>query len=134
MKSRSVSEHQTILRILWLAAVGLVIVGSLLPDSSPPMQALSALHVNDKLEHLAAYAALAFWPTLHERRRVVAAIALSMIGMGVMLEFGQKLVAGRYFEIADMVANAFGVLVGIVLGLLPRIWIRPIGRVASSER
>jgi VanZ family protein len=46
--------------------------------------------------------------------------ALSMILLGVALEFGQKLVPGRAFEIRDMFINGFGVLTGIAIGILSR--------------
>ena len=36
------------------------------------------------------------------------------------LEFGQKLVPGRAFEVRDMFINGFGVLTGIVIGILSR--------------
>lgn len=134
MHSRAVPDSQVILRILWLGAVAMVIVGSLLPDSSPPLQALNALQVNDKLEHFLVYAVLAFLPTLHEKRQTFIVMALAMIVMGVGLEFGQRLVEGRAFEIGDMVADACGVLCGIALGLPARGWIRPAGTVVPSER
>jgi VanZ family protein len=43
----------------------------------------------------------------------------------VALEFAQRLVPSRSFEIADMVTNALGVLSGIALALAGRAF-RPI--------
>ena len=43
-----------------------------------------------------------------------------MISLGVALDFGQKLVPGRDFEIRDMFINGFGVLTGIAIGILSR--------------
>jgi VanZ family protein len=105
------------LRILWLAAVIAVIVGSLLPGSSLPIQTLDKLPVSDKVLHFAAYAILAFLPALHERWPAVAVTLLGVIALGVLLEFLQKLSPGRTFEVADMVADAFGVLCGLILAL-----------------
>jgi VanZ family protein len=105
------------LRILWFAAVMAVIVGSLLPGSSLPIQTLGQLHVNDKVLHFAAYAVLAFLPSLHERWPAVTATLLGAIALGVVLEFLQKLSPGRNFEVADMVADTCGVLCGLILAL-----------------
>ncbi|MCZ2147344.1 MAG: VanZ family protein [Bryobacterales bacterium] len=109
----------------------MVVTGSLLPSSSSPMRAWSALHIADKLQHFTAYAVLAFLPTLHERRPVFAGIALGIIAMGVCLEFGQRLSEGRFFEMGDMVANTGGVLTGLILGLPSRNWI--FARVRNSD-
>jgi VanZ family protein len=38
----------------------------------------------------------------------------------VALEFGQKLVPGREFEIRDMFINGAGVLTGFAIGILSR--------------
>jgi len=105
------------LRTLWFLALGGVVVSSLLPDYSPFIQELSRLNLSDKLEHFLAYAVLAFLPTLHERRRTLLALGLVVVALGVLLEFGQNLSVGRYFELGDMAANTFGVCTGFVLGL-----------------
>ena len=99
----------------WFACVTLVVVGSLLPDKSLPMRALSRLDISDKLQHFGAYAVLAFLPAVHERRRVVTAIAFALVGLGIILEYGQTLVS-RDFEIADMSADTLGVVIGLVAG------------------
>jgi hypothetical protein len=44
--------------------------------------------MNDKIEHLTAYAFLAFLPRIHERWRFIAA-AMGAVVLGVALEFGQ---------------------------------------------
>jgi VanZ family protein len=105
------------LRVLWLAAVIAVIVGSLLPGSSYPMQALGELNVSDKILHFAAYAVLAFLPALHERWPALSAALLGAVALGVLLEFLQRLSPGRNFEVADMVADAAGVVCGMLLAL-----------------
>jgi VanZ family protein len=93
----------------------MVIIGSLLPSNSLPIRALAHLAINDKIQHFAAYAVLAFIPALHERPKLVWAIVLCVIGLGVLLEFGQTLVT-RDFEIGDMVADTIGALIGIATG------------------
>ena len=74
---------------------------------------------------------------LNQGRKLIAACttglvlsgALAMILLGVALEFGQKLVPGRGFEVRDMFINGFGVLTGIAIGILGR---RIVPAVSSS--
>ena len=114
------------LRLLWALAILLVIVGSLLPGSSMPMRALGQLDISDKLMHFAAYLVLAFLPALHERRPALIAAFVGAIALGIGLEFAQRLSPGRTFEIADMAADAAGVLCGFVLALPLRSRIAPL--------
>jgi VanZ family protein len=123
-------EYKTVLRLLWLSATGLVIAFSLLPASSPPLQAM--IHGNDKLKHFAAYAVLTFLPSLHERPKVIIWIAVAVMAMGVGLEFGQLLAEGRQFEVEDMVADSYGAVAGIIVGLPSRSWI-PRTKTLQSE-
>jgi VanZ family protein len=114
------------LRIIWLLAIIIVIVGSLLPATSIPMKALDSLNINDKLEHVAAYVVLSFLPALHERRPFIIAAALGCAALGVALEFGQLLSGWRDFEIGDMVADAAGVIIGLAIAVpLRRIACHP---------
>lgn len=109
--------NRTALRLSWAVLLAGVISGSLLPDGSAALQVLSRLHLNDKLLHFGGYAALAFVPALHERRRVLRCIALGLVALGVGLEFGQLLSPGRSFELADMAADSVGVCSGVVAAL-----------------
>jgi VanZ family protein len=113
-----------LLRGLWLIAVLVVIVGSLLPGNSLPIEMLGRLQISDKIEHLVAYAALGFLPSVHERWKVAAVMLLAAVAMGVGLEFGQLLSPGRQFEIADMLADALGVCFGLAAGTSVRSYSR----------
>jgi VanZ family protein len=114
------------LRILWVIAVLVVIISSLLPSGSFPMRALGKLGIGDKLLHATAYAVLGFLPALHERRPTVAASLLSAIVIGIGLEFAQRLSPGRSFEIADMAADICGVLCGLIVALPLRAQLAPL--------
>ena len=105
------------LRALWLAAIVIVVVGSLLPANSAPMRALAELHVSDKLEHVGAYALLAFLPAIHERRRFIIAAAIGTVLLGIGLEFGQLFTGWRDYEVGDMIADAVGVCFGVAVGI-----------------
>jgi VanZ family protein len=108
--------------MVWAALVVLVVIGSLLPAASAPMEMIAALHINDKVQHVIAYLSLAFLPALHEPRRRLAYIAIGLVALGVLLEFGQLWSPGRSFEIGDMLADAAGVIAGASIGL----WARPL--------
>ena len=76
----------------------------------------------DKLEHLLAYGTLMFWfCVLYRPLRVRAAYAAGFIAMGIALEFVQRWLGYRSFEVADMVANTAGVGVGWSVALMIRI-------------
>jgi len=109
-----------ILRGLWMAAIVLVVVSSLLPSNSLPIKALDNLGISDKLEHCIAYLVLAILPGIHESRRFITAAALGAVAMGVILEFGQLYSGWRDFEVGDMVADAIGVCVGLAFGISMR--------------
>jgi VanZ family protein len=81
------------------------------------MRALAELHLSDKLEHVGAYAVLAFLPAIHERRRFIIAAAIGTVLLGIGLEFGQLFTGWRDFEVGDMVADAGGVCFGVVASI-----------------
>ena len=110
-------RHRRWLRFLWALAILVVVVGSLLPASSLPMRALDELGLSDKLEHFAAYLVLAFLPALHERWPALAAALGGALALGIGLEYAQLLSPGRSFDLADMLADAVGVLCGFVIAL-----------------
>jgi VanZ family protein len=75
---------------------------------------------NDKANHLLAYGTLMFWfGMLASRRRIQAGWALGFVAMGVALEYAQGMTEYRTFEVADMAADAIGVLIGWGLALTP---------------
>jgi VanZ family protein len=112
------------LRPLWLA-VGWAIVAAIVwlsLTSSPPKVDIEE---GDKLGHLAGYGTLMFWfSQLYPEKSTRALYALGFAAMGVALEFAQGATGYRSFELADMLANALGVLCGwaaalILPGFLP---------------
>ena len=102
--------HMTWLASAWLL-VGAVVYLSLarLDIDIPAAQ-------GDKLGHVLAYAVLTFWfMQVYLRLASRAAIVLSLVVLGVALEFAQAYTGYRNFEYADMAANAAGVMVGWIL-------------------
>ncbi len=91
---------------LWVAAVFYL---SLMPH---PPQPISFSGV-DKWEHALAYALLMLWfCQVYVGRKARVRLLLSLVAMGVGIEFLQGMGGYRYFEYADMLANTTGVLIG----------------------
>jgi VanZ family protein len=91
----------------WLYAAAIVWL-SLTP--SPPQLDVAG---GDKLEHFLAYGVLMFWfGVLYRSVRARIGWALFCVALGVALEFAQGATGYRSFELADMAANALGVLAG----------------------
>ena len=113
--------RRRILKRLWIAAILAVVIGSLLPSSSGPIQALDLLQINDKVIHFSAYLVLAILPmaSFDSRPKAVWA-ALLMIALGVALEGGQHFSPGRQMDLGDAVANTLGVFSGMAAGLALR--------------
>ena len=79
---------------------------------------------SDKIQHAMAYGALMAWfLQLYHRRHSRIVWAIAFIGMGILLEYLQRMTAYRDFEYLDMVADTVGVLlaIAIVRGKLSRV-------------
>jgi VanZ family protein len=111
-------NKNTLLRYhaLWLGLgwtwIAIVVYLSLTPH--PPEIDLTS---GDKLGHSMAYAFLMLWfAQLYRARPMKLAIALGLVALGVAIEFAQEQTGYRQFEYADMVADAVGVAIGLLLG------------------
>lgn len=104
--------------LLWAVLIACVIIGSVLPSTSPVMAAVGRLHVSDKVLHFCAYLALSSLPVIgfRDRRRGVMA-GVSMFILGLLLEATQRFAPGRAVEFRDVLANGAGVSCGTLLGL-----------------
>ena len=106
------------LRPLWLALgwawVGAIVWLSLIP--SPPTIELAQ---GDKLGHFLAYGILMFWfCQLYAEARTRLWYALGFAALGVGLEFAQRALGYRSFELFDMAANTIGIGLGWVAAKL----------------
>jgi VanZ family protein len=104
------------LRAAWLAGLGLLVAGSLLPGSSPAISWLSG--VNDKLLHFLAYAFLTLLAVLaaNDRRAVLRSV-LIMFALGIALDYAQRFIPSRAFELGDILADTLGLLCGAFCGV-----------------
>ncbi|WP_372017564.1 VanZ family protein [Pseudoxanthomonas sp. 10H] len=109
---------------LWWLAVMVVVVLSLTP---PP--AVELPRHGDKVEHLLAYAVLAAAAVQVFRHGMPLWLAgAGLVGLGIGLEVAQgALTTTRMADPADAVANAAGVVLGLLTTLTP-------GRDALLER
>lgn len=112
-------RERSLLGLLFFVCLAAVIVGSLLPASSPVMTAVGKLPLTDKALHFLAYLTLATLAVLaRPGLRVALALAVGLALLGAVLELAQNLVPGRTPELLDEAANVLGVLCGIFLGRL----------------
>ena len=102
------------LRALWLAA-GWGRVATIVWLSVTPRPPDIGIEQGDKLGHLGAYRGAMFWfCQLYPRRPTRLAYAAGFIAMGIALEFVQRALGHRSFEVLDMAADALGVVLGWV--------------------
>lgn len=107
--------------LLWF---GVALAAVLALGPAPPAPPVEG---GDKLQHIAAFAALALAAALAypapapQRLRREAWIALALLGYGVGIELAQGLIPGRTASLADVLADAVGVLLGLALA---RYWLR----------
>jgi VanZ family protein len=81
----------------------------------------SGVEGGDKLAHFLAYTALTYWFSQFYFHSTRLAYALGFVAMGIGLEFVQGALGYRSFELADMAANALGVLCGLAAARLVRL-------------
>jgi len=99
---------------LWLIIGWGMVVGATVLSLIP--LSIDMREGGDKIGHFVAYAGLTFWfGMLYAGPRRRLAIALAFTLMGVAIEFLQGLTDYRSFEVADIVADAVGTVIGVAL-------------------
>ncbi len=71
----------------------------------------------DKARHLVAFGALA-WVAAQgfgRGRPALAAIAAALLGYGVFIELVQSAIPGRHGSVADVAADALGIVIGLLV-------------------
>ncbi len=101
-------------RSAFVIGIGLVVLLSVMPQDS-----LAPVPTWDKLNHVAAYLALALSGMIGFRRRAASVrILLGLFALGIGLEGVQAFLPSREASVADVVANGIGVLVGGAVALV----------------
>ena len=102
---------------LWLligyGAIVLVVYLSLTGD---PVKVNQVVPYQDKVLHMLAYFLLAFWfaQIYHVWQHVLFWLVF-FLGLGLLMEYLQGFSTARHAEVGDMIANAIGVAIALVL-------------------
>ena len=97
----------------YFVAMGWAIAAIIVWLSVTPQPPRIDFEQGDKLGHFAGYGSLMFWfCLLYMRPATRVAYAILWIAMGVGLEFIQRQLGYRTYDVYDMVANTVGVLIG----------------------
>lgn len=80
-----------------------------------PVSTLPEVNISDKAGHLATYGLLTLWFCGVYPRRAALVVGIALLAMGVTLEGLQAFTESRTPEAADLLANAAGILIGLVL-------------------
>ncbi len=96
----------------WLLSIGAVCYLSLIPEVEAPVEFTHA----DKLGHALAYYWLAILPFVWSERKTALVCALSMVLLGIVLEFAQGFIGGRDPSLWDIIANTVGIAYGVWCG------------------
>ena len=114
---------------LWYA-LGVLLTALIVISSLVPQRDLPVLRISDKIEHAAAFSALAIWfgGLLPQRR--YAWLALALLALGGAIEIAQGLMGfGRLADVRDLIADAWGIAFGLTLCALGlRHWAQRVER------
>jgi VanZ family protein len=101
---------------LWLS-IGLALVVCVVAASIFPNVRIVTLGLTwaDKAAHAVSYGLLMIWFSGLYARRFHGIVAVTLLALGLALEMIQWTLPYRFFESADLLANAAGVLVGLGL-------------------
>lgn len=102
---------------LWVVAVAVVVIGSLVPAHDLP----EVPRGFDKIEHFGAYATLAAGAVqLFQRRLSWGFVCVLLVLMGIGMEYLQaQMGLGRMLDSKDALANTIGVLIGLATAFTP---------------
>lgn len=103
---------------LWICAVVVALLATLLPQPEQTPRFAYA----DKVFHCGYFLLLGMLAALSQREDIAARrAALSMVGLGVLIELIQWFLPWRSFELLDMLADSVGVAFGYAVATRLRI-------------
>jgi VanZ family protein len=110
-------KHGRHLKFKWLwLVIGYLMIAFVVQQTLTSSPVTSGYKVSDKILHTVGYFALMGWfMQIYLRHSARVVWGLFFIVMGIGLEFLQGLSGVRQYEVADMFANASGVLIAWVL-------------------
>ena len=96
---------------LWIC-IGFCMIGFVVYSSLTSSPVTAGFKFSDKFMHVVGYFGLMGWfIQIFQQKKAQYVIAALFIFMGIGLEFLQDWGGVRYFELNDMIANTFGVLI-----------------------
>ena len=117
MQENPIHRYQTLWLAIGYALVALVVYLSV--TSNPPDPGIEMPNF-DKVAHTLAYFLMMGWfAQLYHLKKQRIIYALSFVALGIVLEFIQSFDPARMAEFADMVANASGVVIAILITRMP---------------
>ena len=110
---KSTLRYQNVWLFIGIAMIVFVIYETL---TSSPIQ--PGFKISDKMLHIVGYFGMMGWfVQIFKSRNQQLVLAVGFVSMGIMLEFIQGWGGIRHYEVADMVANASGVILAWLLSL-----------------
>ena len=104
---------------LWLG-LGLLIAACIVLGSLVPSSDLPEFRITDKFRHLFAYMLLSFWYASVLRQRLYAGLVVALLLFGAGIELLQAWMGlGREADVMDLLANATGIVLGLLLAISP---------------
>ena len=104
------------LRYFWYVLIFGILLMSILPGSSSIYPVVAAYDTNRWI-HFLVYATVASLPTVVWKRRISILLPMAVIGLCIALEPLRTLIPGPIVRPQNVLADLFGVVAGILLGL-----------------
>ena len=104
------------LRYFWYVLIFGILLMSILPGSSSIYPVVAAYDTNRWI-HFLVYATVASLPTAAWKRRISILLPMAVIGLCIALEPLRTLIPGPIVRPQNVLADLFGVVAGILLGL-----------------
>ena len=103
---------------LWLVSGWILVVLAVIA-SIMPLTEMPKVGVNDKVEHVVAYAVLALWFAGIYPKSRYPMIGVALLIMGIVIEGLQGAMnLGRQADLRDVYANTIGIVTGLLLALI----------------
>ena len=94
-----------------------VMIAALVPKL-PFHELALQFRISDKVMHIGAFAFLAVWFSGQYEKRSYWRIALGLIAFGILIELVQSTVSYRTAEWMDLIGDAAGIAIGLLIGVL----------------
>jgi len=106
-------------RRMWFS-LGLLLALIIMVVCLMPGRSLPSLKLSDKIEHVMAFATLAFWFGSIVVRRDLIGVAIALLLFGGLIEVAQGAMRlGRSADWEDVLADGIGIAAGLVVALTP---------------